>query len=88
MANSHLAYPDLAVDKFSGRDTDQDAEAFICLIECKFIFLLSEPDLEHVIYHFRKKSVISSLIRGSKAQWYGSTAKNRTRLKWPLWDKN
>ena len=33
MANSHLAYPDLALDKFSGTDPDQDAEAFIRLIE-------------------------------------------------------
>ena len=27
MANAHLAYPDLALDKFSGTDPDQDAEA-------------------------------------------------------------
>ena len=29
MANTHLAYPDLAIDKFSGKDPDQDAESFI-----------------------------------------------------------
>ena len=34
MANTHLAYPDLALDKFSGTDPDQVAEAFIRLIEC------------------------------------------------------
>ena len=33
MANTHLAYPDLAIDKFSGTDPDQDAESFIQLIE-------------------------------------------------------
>ena len=33
MAATHLAYPDLALDKFSGTDPDQDAESFIQLIE-------------------------------------------------------
>ena len=59
MANAHLVYPDLALDKFSGTDPNQDAEAFIRLIECKINFALgTEPEageLEHVIYLFRKK---------------------------------
>ena len=75
MANAHLAYPDLEVDKFSGTDPDQDAEAFIRLIECKINFALgTEPevaDLEHVIYIFRKKALFSSLLRGPAAEWYG-----------------
>ena len=77
MANAHLAYPDLALDKFSGTDPDQDAEAFIRLIECKINFALgTEPEageLEHVIYLFRKKALFSSLLRGPAAEWYGST---------------
>ena len=32
MANTHLTYPDLALDKFSGTDPDQDAEGFIRLL--------------------------------------------------------
>ena len=32
VAAAHLAYPDLAVDNFSGTDPDQDAESFIQLI--------------------------------------------------------
>ena len=59
MAQPHLAYPDLAVDIFSGTDPDQDAGAFIHLIECKTKFVLgTEPhatDAEHAIYRFRKK---------------------------------
>ena len=59
MANAHLAYPDPALDKFSGTDPDQDAEAFIRLIECKINFALgTEPkagELEHSIYLFGKK---------------------------------
>ena len=77
MANAHLAYPDLALDKFSGTDPDQDAEAFIRLIECKINFALgTEPEageLEHAICLFRKKALFSSLLRGPAAEWYGST---------------
>ena len=35
MTNTHPAYPDLVIDKFSGTDPDQDAESFIQLIERK-----------------------------------------------------
>ena len=80
MANAHLAYPDLAPDKFSGTDPDQDAEAFIRLIECKNNFAFgTEPevaDLGHIIYVFRKKSLFSSLLGGPAAEWYGSTIQN------------
>ena len=77
MAKAHLAYPDLALEKFFGTDTDQYAEAFIRLIECKNNFSLgTEPEvaeLEHVIYLFRKKALFSSLPRGPAFEWYGST---------------
>ena len=77
MANAHLAYPDLALEKFSGTHPDQDAEAFICLIECKINFALGnepdEADDAHVIYLFRKKALFSSLLRGPAVEWYGST---------------
>ena len=36
----------------------------------------TKPDvagLEHVIYLLRKKALISSLLRGPAAEWYGST---------------
>ena len=77
MANAHIAYPDLALDKFSGTDPDQDAEAFIRLIECNINFALgTEPDAatdEHIIYLFIKKALFSSLLRGPAAEWYAST---------------
>ena len=38
MANSHLAYPDLVLDKFSGTDPDQDVESFVKPIEKKISF--------------------------------------------------
>ena len=72
MANAHLAYPDLALDKFSGTDPDQDAEAFIRLIECKINFALgTEPEageLEHGIYLFRKKNFIFLIAKGTRSR--------------------
>ena len=38
MAAAHLAYPDLALDKSSGTDPDQDTESFIQLIDRKITF--------------------------------------------------
>ena len=77
LANTHLTDPDLSLDKFSGTDPDQDAEAFIHLIECKNNFALrtepDEADAEHAIYLFRKKALFSSLQRGPAAELYGST---------------
>ena len=77
MANAHLAYPDLARDKFSGTVPHQDAETFIRLIECKINFALGTgpegADLEHVIYLFIKKALLSSLLRRPATEWYGST---------------
>ena len=76
MANGHLAFVDLALDKFSGTDPDQDEEAFIRLVVCKSHFALrTEPevaDIEHIIYLFRKKALFSSLLRRPAAEWYGS----------------
>ena len=43
MAATHLAYPDLALDKFSGTDPDQDAESFIQLIERRLTLLSEMP---------------------------------------------
>ena len=77
MANAHLVHPDVALDKFSGTDLDQDAEAFIRLMECQNNFALgTEPEAaadEHVTYLFRKKDLFSSLLRGPAAEWNGST---------------
>ena len=42
MGHTHLAYPDLALDNFSGTDPDQDAESYIQLIERKIVFALGD----------------------------------------------
>ena len=77
MAAAHLAYPDLAVDKFSGTD----AESFIQLIERKINFALRDEPAdagELVNYIFRKKALFSSLLRGPAAEWYESNITNAT----------
>ena len=81
MANTHLAYPNLAIDKFSGTDPDQDAESFIQLIERKINFALGDAPAdagELVNYTFRKKALFSSLLRGPAAEWYESNITNAT----------
>ena len=76
MAATHLAYPDLAPDKFSGTDPDQDAESLIQLIEWKINFALGDAPANAdalANYNFRTKALFSSLLRGPAAEWYGST---------------
>ena len=79
MAAAHLAYPDLAGDKFSGTDPDQDAETFIQLIEQKINFALGDAPGdagELANYTFRKKALFSSLLRGPAAEWYENKITN------------
>ena len=81
MANTHFVYPDLAIDKFSGTDSDQDTEPFIQLIERKINFALGDAPAdagELVNYTFRKKALFSSLLRGPAAEWYESNITNAT----------
>ena len=81
MANTHLAYPDLAIDKFSGTDPDQDAESFVQLIERKINFAPGDAPAdagELVNYTFKKKALFSSLLRGPAAEWYESNITNAT----------
>ena len=81
MANTHLAYPDLALDKFSGTDRDQDAESFVQLIERKINFALddasADPD-DLISYTFREIALFSSLLRGPAAEWYENNIENAT----------
>ena len=81
MAITHIAYPDLAIDKFSGTDPDQDAESFIQLIERKINSALGDAPAdagELLNYTFRKKALFPSLLRGPAAEWYESNITNAT----------
>ena len=67
MTATHLTYPDLALDKFSGTNPNQDAETFIRLIERKIDSRKANPD-DLANYNFRKKALFSSLLRGPAAE--------------------
>ena len=81
MANTYLAYLDLAIDNLSAPDPDQDAESFTQLIEREINFALGDApgdasELAH--YTFRKKALFSSLLRVPAAEWYDNTITNGT----------
>ena len=96
MANTHLAYPDRAIDKFSGTDPNQDAESLIQINERKINFALGGAPADAgglANYTFRRKTLFSSLLRGPAAEWYESNITNATTwenvtifcsLKYPL----
>ena len=76
MAANTVSFPDLAFDKFSGNDPDQDAKSFLLTVENKINFPLgSRPTdiAERTRYLFRKKALFSSLLRGPAAEWYADS---------------
>ena len=58
LAASHLAYPDIALDAFSGTDRDQVAKCFVQLLQRQYSFAVvdSPGDAEQLAkYTFRKR---------------------------------
>ena len=85
MTATPFAYPDLAIDKFSGTDPDQDTESFIQLIERKNNFALGDAPGdagELANYIFKKRALFSSSLRGPAAEWYENSVTNAT-----TWEK-
>ena len=72
MTITHLAYPDLALDNFSGTDPDQHAELFIQFIERKIDFALGDApaDADELLTTPPGRKPSSSLLRGPAAEWY------------------
>ena len=76
MAENTVSFPDLALDKFSGNDPDQDAKSFLLRVENKINFSLgSRPTnvAERARYLFRKKTLFSLLLRGPATEWYADS---------------
>ena len=76
MAENTVSFPDLALDKFSGNEPDQDAKSFLLTVENEINFSLgSRPTdiTERARYLFRKKALFSSLLRGPAAEWYADS---------------
>ena len=73
IAQNAVSFPDLALDKFSGNDPDQDVESFLLTVDNKIDFSLGSPPKaadDAARYLFRKKALFSSLLRGPAAEWY------------------
>ena len=73
MAQNAVSFPEIALDKFSGNDSDQDVKSFLLTVENKIDFSLGSPlndASEAARYLFRKKTLFSSLLRGPTAEWY------------------
>ena len=76
MAKNTVSFPDLALDKFSGNDLDQDGETFLFTVENKINFSVgSRPTdiAERTRYLFRNTALFSSLLRGPAAEWYADS---------------
>ena len=73
MVHTRLAYPDIAIVKFSGTDLDYDSDFFIQLVERKINFARGDAAgyaIELANYTFRKKEPFSFLLRGPAPEWY------------------
>ena len=66
LANVHLAYPDLAIDKLSGTDPNQEVESFIQLTEQKIYFAPGDAPGTGKLY-FREESAV--LFFTSRTRW-------------------
>ena len=78
-----ISFPDLALDKFSGSDPDQDAKSFLKLKENKINFSMGiEPadntNNRQTEFRFRRKALFSSLLRGPAAEWYANRVTDNT----------
>ena len=73
MAENTVSFPDLDLDKFLGKDPDQDAKSFLLTVDNKINFSFGTgptDNAERARYLFRKKALFSSLLRGPAAEWY------------------
>ena len=76
MANT-VAYPDLALEKFIGIDSNEDPTAFIRLLEKKISFPLgsrhatNENNIQ-TVSDDRRKALFGSVLRGPAAEWFDS----------------
>ena len=83
MANT-LAYTDLALEKFIGIDSSEDATAFIRLFEKKISFssgsrATTNESTTQTVYDDRRKALFGSVSRGPAAEWFDSLD---AALKW------
>ena len=69
-----VADPDIALEKFTGLDSSEEAQTFIDLLERKIGFSLGlRPDNadEQELFDHRRKQIIGSVLRGPAQDWFG-----------------
>ena len=70
MAANVVAYPDIALEKFTGLDPSEDAKDFFSLLQRKIQFLLGTRDLAdaglQAAYDDRQKALFGSVLRGQQ----------------------
>ena len=76
-SSNTVAYPDLAIEKFIGIDSNGDPTEFIRLLENKISFSLgSRPAVNEnniqTVYEDRRKALFGSVLRGPAAEWFDS----------------
>ena len=80
MANI-VAYPDLALEKFTGLDPSEDAQDFLNLINKKIDFSLgirpADPG-DQPVYDARKQALFGSVLRGPAAEWFETLPAGKT----------
>ena len=78
MAANVVAYPDIALEKFTGLDPSEVAQEFFSLIQRKIQFSIgtrdpADADLQ-AAYDARQKALFGSVLRGPEAQWFETLA--------------
>ena len=78
MAANVVAYPDIALEKFTGLDLSEDAQELFSLIQTKIQFSLGTrvpavADLQ-AAYDARQNALFGSVLRGPAAQWFETLA--------------
>ena len=69
-----VEFPDIALEKFTGLDSSEDAQTFIDLIERKIAFSLClRPDDadELELFDHRRKQLFGSVLCGPAQVWFG-----------------
>ena len=77
MANV-VAYPELALEKLTGLDPNEDARDLLGIVEKKVAFSLgtrpADAGDEQDAYDNRQRILFGSILRGPAAQWYQGLA--------------
>ena len=77
MANV-VACPELALEKLTGLDPNEDARDFLGIVEKKVAFSLgtrpADAGDEQDAYDNRQRILFGSILRGPAAQWYQGLA--------------